>query len=202
MAYKNFTLDELKQKFNLNEKRALLFSNIKNIEISQWLKESLEMGKLNSIRSEKARSEFIITPILMEMKKRNQNFFSIYSGDTLVADKKNGLTGECDFILTKNMETFNISAPIISIVEAKRQDMELGIDQCAAQMYGAKIFNEKDKLNISTIYGCVTTGYDWLFLKLENNLIIIDTERYSSNNLPTLLGVFQQIIDFYKEILK
>jgi len=202
MAYKNFTLEELKHKFNLNQKVALLFSNIKNIEISAWLKESLELGRLNTIMSEKSRSEFIITPILLEVKKNNKNYFSIYSGNTLVADKKNGLTGECDFILTKNMESFIIKAPIISIVEAKKQDMELGIDQCAAQMYGAKVFNENDKFPVSTIYGCVTTGDDWQFLKLENDLITIDTEHYSFKELPALLGVFQQIIDFYKEILK
>jgi len=202
MAYKNFTLDELKQKFNLNQKRALLFSNIKNIEISEWLKNTLKIYSKQPIKSEKSRSEYIIAPILSELQNINNDFFTIFSGDTLVADKKNGLTGECDFILTKNMESFIIKAPIISIVEAKKQDMELGIDQCAAQMYGAKIFNEKDNFPFSTIYGCVTTGDHWQFLKLENDLITIDTERYFYNNLPILLGVFQQIIDFYKEILK
>jgi len=202
MAYKNFTLDDLKQKFNLKETVDLLFSNIKNIEISDWLNETLELGKLNTIMSEKSRSEFIVTPILLEVKKNNKNYFSIFSGNTFIADKKNGLIGECDYILTKNMKTFNISAPIITIVEAKKQDIELGIDQCSAQMYGAKIFNEKDKFPISTIYGCVTTGDAWQFLKLENDTITIDTERYFYDNLPKLLGVFQQIIDFYKEILK
>jgi len=202
MAYKNFTLDELKQKFNLNHKRDLLFSNIKNIEISDWLKITLQKNSKFSIKSEKARSEYIIAPLLTELKEINNDFFDIFSGDTLIADKKNGLTGECDFILTKNLKTFIISAPIISIVEAKRQDIELGIDQCAAQMYGAKVFNENDKFPVSTIYGCVTTGDAWQFLKLENDTLTIDTERYFYDNLPTLLGVFQQIIDFYKEILK
>jgi len=202
MAYKNFTLKDLKERFNIKEKKSLLFTDIKKIEISDWLNETLKMGKLNSIMSEKSRSEFIITPILMEIKNKNKNYFTIFSGNTLIADKKNGLIGECDFILAKNMETFTVSAPIISIVEAKRQDIELGIDQCAAQMYGAKVFNENDKFPVSTIYGCVTTGDDWQFLKLENQTLIIDTERYFYNNLPILLGVFQQIIDFYKEILK
>jgi len=202
MAYKNFTLDDLKLKFNLNEKRALLFSNIKNIELSDWLTKTLEITTKMPIKSEKSRSEYLVSPILLELKNRNNDFFTIYSGDTLVADKESGLTGECDFILTKNMETFTISFPIISVVEAKRQDIELGIDQCAAQMYGAKIFNEKHKNNTFTIYGCVTTGDTWQFLKLENDILIIDTKRYFYDNLPILLGVFQQIIDFYKEILK
>jgi len=202
MAYKNFTLLELKEKFDLKEINELLFSEKKEIIISNWLKNTLELYSKFPIKSEKARSELIVTPILVELKNRNNDFFTIYSGDTLVADKKNGLTGECDFIITKNMKTFTISAPIITLVEAKRQDIELGIDQCTAQMYGAKVFNEKDKFPVSTIYGCVTTGNEWLFLKLENQTLTIDTERYFYDNLPKLLGVFQQIIDFYKEILK
>ena len=75
------------------------------------------------------------------------------------------------------------------------------IPQCAAQMLGAKIYNEKNDVKIDCIYGCVTTGNDWKFLKLEKDLII-DSQTFYLNEIGELLAVFQNIIDYYKKILK
>jgi len=83
------------------------------------------------------------------------------------------------------------------MVEAKKNDMDIGIPQCAAQMLGAKIYNEKNNVKTKFIYGCVTTGEEWLFLKLDEHLII-DKRKYFLNELGELLAVFQNIIDNYK----
>ena len=128
---------------------------ILSIQPSNTLKLQLEEAKEMPIKSKKARSELIITPILMELRRVNNKFFTIYSGDSLIADKEKGLTGECDFILTKDTSSFSINLPIITIVEAKKQDMEMDINQCAAQLYGAYIFNENSGTKLDKIYGCV-----------------------------------------------
>jgi hypothetical protein len=43
----------------------------------------------------------------------------------------------------------------------------------------------------------VTTGEDWQFLKLEVNIIYIDTQRYYLNNIPKILGILQAILENY-----
>ncbi len=150
-----------------------------------------------SIKSEKARSEWIVVPILKALKTRNQDFLTIYSGEILVADKEKGLIGECDFILAKDTHSFDISFPIFKLVEAPKNDLEEGVRQCAAQMVGARVFNQKKGIDLPKNYGCSTTGNNWIFLELSDNLYI-DTRKYYLNEVAELLGVFQHIIDYYK----
>ena len=200
MAYGDYkNLAEFSKKFGIVNKVALAVDSSQMLEPSDWLKDTLRRNRQLPIKSEKSRSELIVSPILMEMRERNNQFFTIYSGDNLNIDEENGLKGECDFILARDTGTFDVSAPIMQVVEAKKNDIEIGIPQCAAQMLGAKIFNEREGNPTEIIYGCVTTGDDWLFMKLENKLLLIDSQKYYLGNLNQLLGVFQTIIDYYKK---
>lgn len=106
------------------------------------------------------------------------------------------LNGECDFILTKDVGSISINYPIMQIVEAKKNDMDIGLPQCAAQLIGAKRFNEKKGVRLDKLYGCVTTGDQWLFLCLANNLITVSPTSYYLNQLGEILGAFQEIIDY------
>ncbi len=197
MAYSDFSLKDLKVQFGLENRVERLFSEIEPVAISAGLKEDLELASQLPVRSEKAKSELIVMPILLELMKRNKKFFTIYSGDRLNADKTKGLSGECDFILAKDTGTFDINTPIITLVEAKKNDVEIGIPQCAAQMLGARIYNHEYGNAIDKIYGCVTTADDWVFMKLEGNTIFIDNRKYYLGQVEELMGVLQSIIDFY-----
>lgn len=199
-TYSNYTLQDIATQFSIVNKRQMLFSDVESVESSDWLKNSLQIAQELPIKSEKARSELIVTPILLELRNRNEKFFTIYSGDTLNADEEKGLKGECDFILAKDTGSFDINIPIIQVVEAKKNDIEIGIPQCAAQMVGANVFNQKKGVELPAIYGCVTTGDDWLFMKLEGSQILIDIKKYYLGDVPELLGVFQYIISFYREL--
>lgn len=200
MAYTDFTFLSLKEKFGIQNRRAALFSNLLPLMPSERLQTAIKEAQGLVIRSEKARSEWLVAPILSELRNRNDQFFMIHSGDNLTADEEMGLKGECDFILAKDTGSFEINVPIIQVVEAKKNDIEIGIPQCAAQMLGAKIYNQKYGTPLPYIYGCVTTGDDWLFLRL-NDLLEIDTKKFFINEVQELLGAFQSIIDYYKTIL-
>ncbi len=198
MAYTDFNFADLQKKLGLKNRREYLFEAIQPIVAGARLREALETAEDLPIKSEKARSEWIVVPVLDDLRKRNDRYFTIYSGDRLDVDEKKGLKGECDFILAKETGSLSISAPILQLVEAKKGDIEAGIPQCAAQMLGARLFNEEQGIKLEHIYGCVTTGKDWQFLRLTGELLIIDKNTYYISEIDELLGVFQTIIDYYK----
>ena len=198
MPYSKFTLPELRKRFGLQIERIRLFDNIAPVEISDWLKETLQIGGHISLLSEKAKSELIVTPVLLELLKRNNYQVSLFSGVDLNVDEKAGLTGECDFIIVAKPNAYDIESPIISMVEAKDDDISSGIPQCIAQMIAALQYNQGEGKPIDTIYGCVTTGSDWQFLKLHNSTVYINNELIYINPIGGLLGVWQNILDFYK----
>ncbi len=197
MAYSDYSLLKIEEEFGIKNQIMNLFDDIKPVEPSNWLLNLLQIAKELPIKSEKAKSEMIVMPILVELRNRNNKYFTIYSGDNLNVDDK--LKGECDFILSKDTRSFDINFPIIQVVEAKKNDIEIGIPQCAAQMVGAKKYNEKrGNKAVNTIYGCVTTGDDWFFMRLTDK-IEIDDEKYYLGNLNKLLGIFQYILDNFKQ---
>ncbi len=152
-------LNDLLTRFSLSESREILFQKITPSSVSDWLKQTLNLAKNIPLISEKVRSEVIVMPILMELAKQNKHSFSIYSGATL--DVEDDLKGECDFILSKQPNTYQIKAPIFALIEAKDNDIHQGIPQCVAQMIGARLFNEKHNNDTRKVYGCVTTAEVW-----------------------------------------
>jgi hypothetical protein len=201
MAYSDFTLSDLEEKFGIKSERKQIQFASKPIEPSERLRVELEESIEMPIKSEKARSEWLVVPILRELRRRNSNFFTIYSGDTLVGDKETGLQGECDFILAKDTKSYEINVPIFQIVEAKRNDLDEGIRQCAAQLVGARKYNERKGIITEKLYGCTTTGDVWQFIEYADKLYI-DEKKYYLVEIHELLGIFQSIIDYYKNVLK
>jgi hypothetical protein len=196
MAYNKFTVISVKKQFGLTDKRVQLFKDIVLIEPSSWLKETLENTKEVAYFSEKSRSEAIVMPILIELRNNNKdNSFAIYSGAIFDVDKKQGLNGEVDFILGHSTQNYEVEAPIFCMVEAKDNDIEVGLGQCIAQMIAARMLNEQEGYPTEKIYGCVTTGEDWQILKLEENVILFDNQRYYLKNISEILGVLQRIVE-------
>lgn len=203
MAYKNFSLEKLQDEFGIVTLRQNLteLHGVEIVEPSAWLSETLNIMRSLPNRSEKAKSESFIAPILAEIKRHNDDFLTIHSGDFLNADPEHGLNGECDFILGKETHSLTIDAPLFTVVEAKRQNFDSGIAQCAAQLLGARIFNEKKGIIFPAIYGVITSADVWKFIKLENSILYVEDEVYRIQDLSLLLGILQSIVNFYKRIL-
>lgn len=202
MTYCKFTkLKKVVQTFNINVERENIFltENITLLPPSDWLIMSVERGYKMGFESEKERSERLISPILTELSYINQGKITIYSGHDLDADKDKGLKGETDYLIALGKKALDfIATPILSVVEAKRQDMEHGTAQCVAQMIGAAKYNATDNIVLPYIYGTTTDGEKWRFLQLKNNTLRIHEENYYTNNLPLLLGILQYFIDDIK----
>ena len=150
-----------------------------------------------NITTEKAVSEAIITPVMMELKRLNMEKIQVYSGEIINADTSKGLNGEIDFIVTKFPYRTKPTAPIIAVTEAKASRVLKAVPQAIAQMLGARVFNQKGGENVDIIHGIITDGDVWIFLRLEGNTVFIDEAKYYINDLPHLLGGLQRIVDFY-----
>lgn len=199
MAFSDYTtLQKLNSELGIAHHRQKLFIKINLITPSDKLLEDLQEAQdYYSLTTEKAKSEFLITPVLREVRRTHLDSVGVFSGVNLDAPAA-GLSGFCDFILSRHPETVELTAPICCLVEAKNRTLEEGFAQCAAEMYAATLFNESNEKLHQFMYGCVTNGYDWSFLRLEKQLLQIDTERFFLNQVSSILGVFQIIIDSYE----
>ena len=202
MAYSSFSLSDIETRFSISLNDTEIFSVLQPLEPSPKLVSALNLAQELGGQSEKFRSEAIVFPVMIELWERNNKFFTLYSGETLVADAERGLKGECDFLFAKSTSKRVIGSPVMQLVEVKRDDINAWLGQCAAQMLGAKIYNEKKSTPLETIYGCVTTGDDWLFLRLTGTELFVDTRKYYLGQIGELLAAFQHILDYYKAMLQ
>lgn len=198
MSYSDFDLKRAKSSLGVNliEKRNI-FSPIQCVAISQSLKEILSenVPLAHAINTEKARSELIIINILVALRKILEYKISLFSGVEFNVDKEKGLNGFCDFIISASQEQLILSSPMVVIVEAKNENIIGGLGQCIAEMMASKIFNESEnETKVSRIYGVVTTGTIWKFLKLEGNDVYIDLDDYLIETPDKIMGILLEMI--------
>ena len=193
MAYSDFTLEAVERQLRVKTQEADLFPHLPTATVPDWLPASLARGTRLALISEKARSEFIVVPILLAARELSGDRFAIFSGQRLDVDPEQGLVGECDFILALAPSLPPLHAPVMTVVEAKKNDIEVGLGQCIAQMVAARKFNEAAGLTKAPFYGCVTTGETWQFLRLAEQAALMDRPRYYLDNVKGILGVLQAI---------
>lgn len=197
MAYSEFKLSGVIKIFGLTiNEISGLFANIPEAEYSDLLatilKENIDLAV--SINSQKARSEMIISPILLEVRRKFNSEISLFSGVDFTVDSERGLNGFCDFILSLYKEQLYVRAPVITLVETKNENLKPGLAQCIAEMVAAQLFNEQQGNLIKTIYGVVTIGTIWQFLKLEEKVVSIDLSEYYIKDVKKILGILVNAI--------
>src|SRR5207302_8369474 len=128
-------------------------------------------------------------PILMAAVELGPQPLRLFSGMTFDVDREQGLNGPCDFLVTRSAVSYFISHPVLSVVEAKKEDIPAGMGQCVAAMVAAHLFNEREKNGVRPIYGAVTTGSIWRFLKLEGKKVNIDRMEYYLDHIGQILGI-------------
>jgi hypothetical protein len=193
MTYSEFTLTKVRETFDLIlDESQNLFSGVAEVQPSHLLKMVLDeyLSLAIDINSEKARSEFIIAPVLGDIRRQTNYQISLFSGKEFDVDAERGLTGYCDFILSCSKEQLYIQAPVAIVVEAKNENMIGGMGQCIAGMVAAQLFNQRVQNQIEQIYGVVTTGTNWRFLKLNNKTVWIDKVEYYISDIGKILGIF------------
>jgi hypothetical protein len=197
MAYSDFTVGKVKQVFGITTIEGERFiPDLPVVEPSrslvEFLAESFPLATL--LKSEKAKSEFLIGPVLLEVRKLLDHQISLFSGEEFTVDTELGLSGICDFLISQSREQLEVESPVVVLVEAKRADLNVGMGQCMAEMVAAQRFNQQAGRDSAPVYGCISSGILWRFLKLEGQEMTIDVEDRLLNPMNKLLAILAWMV--------
>ncbi len=197
MPYSNFTLEAVQKAFQLEIVQSVgIFSETEQVEPSIALTEALakKVPLALAIGTEKAKSEMIVADVLIELREHFEHRISLFSGIDFNVDSENDLTGVCDFLVSLSPNQYYLEAPVIILIEAKKDDLITGLGQCVAEMVAAQRFNAEKGNDIPCIYGAITTGINWLFLKLEGKRLHIDMSAYMLERCDKILGILASMV--------
>lgn len=197
MAYNTFTFDEVRRLLGLEvREEAGTFTAVAPRTISALLRQTLDEGAPLAIATstEKARSELIVAPVLMEVRRQCGGHVGLFSGIEFSVDREKGLTGFCDFLMTASSSQMDLRAPVLAVVEAQNDNIRSGVPQCIAEMHAAAIFNARDGQPKRAIFGAVTTGSLWTFLTLRDAQVVIDLDEYYLREIERVVGVLVHMV--------
>ncbi len=196
MAYSDFTLTVVRQRFGLTVNESTdLFAAVPEADLPASLADTLAryLPLALNLSTEKARSELLIAPVLVEFKLDHRDRVSLFSGIDFTVDEAAGLKGRCDYILCRNPEQLTLTAPVCVLVEAKNENIIAGIPQALAEMQAARVFNQREGQPDTPVYGAVTTGTVWRFLKLDGSTAYVDAVEYPIQQIRKIYGILSWI---------
>ncbi len=184
VAYSNFTdLTVLQRTFGLSVNfQARLFEGEYSATPSAFVQTAIAEYK-----------PLVIMPILAEVRRQRGAQVSLFSGVDFNVDVERGLSGYCNYLLSRDSNPYSIHAPVFAVVEAKNERINAGLAQCAAELIAARIFNEREENPLPALFGAVTTGSNWRFLKLTDDHLEIDSDEEYLHPLERLLGILLAI---------
>lgn len=197
MGYSDFDLRTACDRFSLRLDEAQdLFAGVSDVPPDGRLAEGLAEWAPAALaqNTERARSEMIIAPVLMAAVRGSGGRLNLFSGVTFDVDKERGLGGVCDYLLTRSPERFVLREPVAAVAEAKKENISGGLGQCLATLVAVRLYNERAGKS-GPVYGAVTTGNVWRFLRLADDVAAIDRPEYYLPQVPKLLGIFRHIGD-------
>jgi hypothetical protein len=197
MAYDDFTLNRVRRDFSLEyHERSDLFGRVREIAVPPLLRSTLDdnVRMAVDVNTDKMRGEFITAPILVEVRRLAGYRISLFSGIELDVSEADGLTGVWDFILSLSPSQLIFSAPAMVIAEARNENLVASLGRCAAQMVAARMFNERAGEGPTTIYGAVTSGIAWRFLKLESNRLEIELKEHYIDPVGKILAILMHCV--------
>lgn len=170
MAYCDFTFPKVLDDLGLNYQGCVsFFADIPPLEIPSAFLAILEEGRIISsgINNEKARSEFLIAPLLLKMRRVSRR--GLFSRSEFPVDPNRGLNEDIDVRLTRDPMISVLKAPVAAIVEAKNDNVWNGFGQCIATMVAAHMFNERagnETMPITAHRRLVCTGSSSGFMRI------------------------------------
>lgn len=197
MAYRDFTLEQVLDRFGLDLTTADLFGSVPAAPVRAEFADTLAFGLpvARGVATEKAKSEYIIAPLLLEAARRAATRFGIFPGVQFNVAPDEGLTGYCDFLVSRDPTPFVLRAPLLAVVEAKNDILRDGYGQCAAEMIAAQRFNTAAPApETGPVYGAVTSGSAWQFLRLDGTTLTLDPDEVYISDPGKIIAILLAIV--------
>ena len=146
--------------------------------------------------SQWAVCENLLFPVLDEVARNYADYLTIWSHVSLYHGDR--LLGTPDYIITKRspLSIEVIDTPLAMIMEAKKNDFDLGWGQCLAAMYAAQTLNGDPQ---RVVYGGVTDGFIWRFGKLQDQRFTRDTQDCALSRLDELFAALYHVLHLCKQ---
>jgi hypothetical protein len=202
MPYSQFnTLGKALKTFGLSVQEGRFFPSVPPIAPSPMLQSFLEETlPAAASGSEKVRSEGLIYPTLVEARRVLRHQVSLFSGEDFTVDESQGLNGVVDFLISRSPIISTIQSPVAVIVEAKKGEITGGLGQCVAELVAAQLFNQQNQQPVTTLYGIVSNGTQWRFLRLEEQTVTLDLTDYPLPPVDQILGFLVWILQASESI--
>jgi hypothetical protein len=179
MSYRDFTFPDVCDRLQLGFQRGPLFTDITPAALPDELIHRIHLGVelAQGLNTEKGRSEFVIAPFLLHLSTMTPGGFGLFSGNEFNVDPQQGLNGVCDFLIARDPMVYILRAPVLAVAEAKNDNVNNGFGQCIATMKAAEVFNARSG-QTGPVYGLSTTGVQWKFFRLHNDVVTLDNNDY------------------------
>ncbi len=203
MAFRDFRYPDVVAHFNLSYETADdLFADVPPLTLLPATRGMLATtARLATIlNNEKAWAEWLIAPLLADLWGRFNSPVGLYSGAEFHPDPDAGLTGFLDFAFCRGPQhplmtpPVLFTPPVLLTFQAKRDDLHEGLGQCVAGLVGAQRFNRRHGVDEPHLYGCVTTGSLWRFLRLSGTTLTLDFIVYNLGQIDRILGAIASVI--------
>jgi hypothetical protein len=146
--------------------------------------------------SEWAVCENLLFPVLDEVARSYYDYLAIWSHVSLYHGDR--MLGTPDYLIAKRspLSIEVIDTPLAMIMEAKKNDFDLGWGQCLAAMYAAQTLNGDSE---RVVYGGVSDGLIWRFGKLQEQTFTRDTKDYALSRLDELFAALNHVLQLCKQ---
>ena len=197
MADYDFTLDTLIERYGLViREQANLYGDVAPVPISSQLRQTFMHDLLlaTAMQTEKARSELLTAPLLMEVYRQKNRSVSLFSGVGLEDRADDDTPNAPDFLFSLSPTQLTIEAPVVAIVESHQDDPLDGLTPCLTKLLAAQAFNERRGHALPTLHGILTTGLAWKFLRLTGRTVTLDERTYKIVQVTHIVGILLAMV--------
>lgn len=193
MAFSDFkTIPEVQERFKIRHVEDDFIELENTVEPSKHFLQELEFSRqyIDVFASEGARCEAVIFPILREVYKGYAEHYALWIKKAIAYDEV--LSGTPDYFISTRSELGKliVGTPLIMLVEAKKNDFEVGWGQCLAELVAAQKINQDME---HPVYGIVSDGTLWQIGHLVNETFTQNRTSFSVDNLPVLFGAIDSV---------
>ncbi len=197
MSYRDFKFPGVLQELGLSVDNVRLFPDVTPLTPRPALLDTLtRSGRIAlAVGTEKARSELLIAPIILELMAVLQDRYSFFSGVEFNVDPAHGLNGYCDYLIARSPVLYVVTAPVVAVAGAKNDDVLTGFGHCIAGMRAAWKFNANKGEPVRQVFGVSTSGAEWKFLRLRDTALTIDLDAYHFTDPGRILAILVHMVE-------